>query len=59
MVSNSYNLLITECADNNGGCSDVCVETFSGFTCECSDPGFEVGPDEVTCVGEYRLKYDV
>lgn len=39
-----YNLLYTdidECAVNNGGCNDKCVDTDGSYSCSCK-PGYEL-----------------
>ena len=44
------NLDINECAINNGGCSQVCLNTEGSFSCDCY-PGYELGPNNHTCNG--------
>ena len=29
--------LVNECADNNGGCAQICTDTNEGFECSCND----------------------
>ena len=45
-----------ECRDNNGGCEDLCINTISGNECACRNDGFELGEDDVSCVGKYLFK---
>ncbi|CAH1722415.1 unnamed protein product [Chironomus riparius] len=37
-----------ECKANNGGCSDICVDTQAGFYCECRK-GYKLLSDNRTC----------
>lgn len=32
-----------ECLDNNGGCGQICIDTYDGYCCQC-DPGFKLLP---------------
>ena len=41
---------IVECANNNGGCHQICVNTMGSFDCECK-VGFEFDVDNYTCIG--------
>lgn len=41
---------IDECQQNNGGCSDSCINTLGSFYCEC-DTGHKLNTDKATCVG--------
>ncbi|XP_078377370.1 uncharacterized protein LOC144660588 isoform X1 [Oculina patagonica] len=43
---------VDECAHNNGGCQDICVNTIGGYYCACSDPQFSVAPDKRHCIAE-------
>ncbi|XP_015761419.1 PREDICTED: ZP domain-containing protein-like isoform X3 [Acropora digitifera] len=43
---------IDECEVGNGGCQDVCVNTFGGFYCECSDPELSLARDNRHCIAE-------
>lgn len=44
---------LDECATNNGGCDDVCVNTVGGFECQCRKPGYRLSNrDSRQCVGE-------
>ena len=40
---------IDECAFKNGGCKGQCINTDGSYSCTC-DPGFEIGPDNHSCV---------
>ena len=39
---------VDECLTDNGGCSDVCVNTDGGFECSCSE-GRIMNDDGMTC----------
>ena len=41
---------INECATNNGGCSQVCLNTEGSYSCDCYT-GYELGPNNHTCKG--------
>ena len=41
---------INECATNNGGCSQVCLNTEGSYSCDCY-PGYELGFNNHTCNG--------
>lgn len=43
---------INECLVNNGGCSDICTNTFGNFTCSCMT-GYALTDDGRTCTGMY------
>ena len=47
---------INECTLSNGGCSHKCVNTVGGYKCECPDLELNLGLDNKTCQGKYRLK---
>ena len=38
---------INECATNNGGCSQVCLNTEGSYSCDCYS-GYELGPNNHT-----------
>ena len=40
-----------ECLENNGGCSDKCVNEDPGYHCECPK-GQELDVDEKTCISK-------
>lgn len=45
---------INECMTNNGGCSDVCINTIGGFYCACSVGTTLVAPGSApACDGKY------
>ena len=47
---------INECAVNNGGCKDGCVNTEGSFECNCLRfPGYELDSTGRNCTG--RLRY--
>ena len=41
---------VNECSVGNGGCSQVCNNTFGSFICDCNE-GYELDNDGVTCKG--------
>lgn len=47
---------INECVDNNGGCSDDCINLKGSFKCQCPF-GKKLASDKKTCVGKYRNNY--
>ena len=48
----SYDFLldIDECATDNGGCSQVCVNKPGSFECKCN-AGYVLADDKKTCKG--------
>ena len=49
---------IDECADDNGGCDDTCINTNGSYSCQCSD-GLRLLPDKKSCGGEPAEKLHV
>ena len=48
-------VLTNECETNNGGCEDICVDTYDGYCCMCS-PGYHLIPlEQFNCEGSYSL----
>ena len=45
---------IDECAVDNGGCEQDCINTPGGFRCDCFE-GFLLNEDNLTCYGEQSL----
>ena len=43
-----YSSDIDECANGNGGCTQLCINDGPDFFCECQ-AGFELDNDEKTC----------
>ena len=43
---------VDECGDNNGGCSQLCVNEEPGFSCDCTE-NFELDNDGRTCKRTY------
>ena len=41
---------INECVENNGGCSDECINTRGSFECKCPN-GYTLDLDMKTCIG--------
>ena len=44
-------LEINECSSNNGGCSQVCINTMGSYYCSCIS-GFTLSSNGRTCIGE-------
>ncbi|XP_013415296.1 uromodulin [Lingula anatina] len=40
---------IDECALENDGCRDTCINTHGSYYCECRDPGFTLSANRHTC----------
>ena len=50
-----FAVVINECMTNNGGCSDVCINTLGGYYCACSE-GYELTPTRApNCDGESHV----
>lgn len=54
---------IDECADGTAKCTDICVNKFGSYSCECHR-GFQLTADDRSCEGEffkftYYLKFIV
>ena len=45
---------LNECAINNGGCSQLCNNTFGSFICDCF-VGYELDGDQSTCNGKAHV----
>lgn len=45
---------VNECLTNNGGCSQLCIDTYESFYCSCRD-GFVLQRDPFTCPCESAL----
>ena len=43
-----FRVLVDECADNNGGCDQVCTDTPSSFECSCNE-GFSLDSSGTNC----------
>lgn len=56
MTQKTALLDINECTMSNGGCSHKCVNTAGGYKCECPDAELNLGLDNKTCQGKYRLR---
>ena len=56
MMFKSLPLDVDECASDNGGCSDVCINSPGTRTCGCPG-GFLLGADGATCMSEYWFIY--
>ena len=42
---------IDECATNNGGCEQTCINTIGSFYCSCRT-GYQLDGDGFNCTGE-------
>ena len=52
-------LLHNECKTNNGGCDDICVDTYDGYCCMCH-PGYHLIPlEDFNCAGKNLSHFDV
>ena len=47
---------IDECSDNNGGCSEQCVNTDESYHCTCKT-GYKLEDDKKTCVGKFIILF--
>ena len=52
-MSNCY-LDLDECATDNGGCEDICVNTVSSYRCRCKKKGYVLSDDRHHCSGMYK-----
>lgn len=43
-----------ECEDNNGGCSDICINLKNSYRCECAK-GRVLKQDGKTCEGDLYI----
>ena len=51
-VISDKNSDIIECDDNNGGCSQICINTEGSFECFCRN-GYVLDNDGRNCSGTY------
>lgn len=42
---------INECNQGNGGCEQLCTNTFGSYKCSCND-GYTLDFDGVSCAGK-------
>ena len=42
---------VDECAISNGGCEQICDNTYGSFECDCQ-PGYTLNADGFNCSGE-------
>jgi hypothetical protein len=42
---------IKECSADSNPCSQHCVEEEGGYSCVCSEKGYQLDTDKATCVG--------
>lgn len=40
-----------QCAENNGGCQQNCLNEIPGYNCSC-EPGYTLNEDGFSCDGE-------
>ena len=45
---------LPSCSNDNGGCSHICLSTFSGASCKCKD-GFISQNNGQVCLGECQI----
>ena len=50
-----YDSLVDECETDNGGCEQVCTNTFLSYNCSCND-GYTFSAEGRTCRGSYFTK---
>ena len=43
---------INECNQGNGGCEQICTNTFGSYKCSCND-GYTLDFDGVSCTGKW------
>lgn len=43
---------VNECAVENGGCQNICVNSEGSYRCECSQ-GYALQSDGMNCEGEF------
>ena len=41
-----------ECAESNGGCDQICIDTFQSYECSCR-AGYSLSNDGYTCIGKF------
>ena len=46
-----FHLDTDECAINNGGCEQMCINTIGSFYCSCGT-GYQLDVDGFNCTGE-------
>ena len=47
---------VDECSQDNGGCSQLCVNTLGSHHCACTT-GYDLDMDNTTCLGRLNMKY--
>lgn len=57
-VFSSLSTDIDECAINEGGCSQQCINTPGSFTCTCT-PGYQLGRDGHSCYRKYFEMFEI
>lgn len=50
-LNSKFVLDINECSSNNGGCSQLCINTVGSYYCNCIS-GFTLSSNYHTCIGE-------
>ncbi len=48
---------IDECSSNNGGCSQICINTMGSFFCDCN-AGYSLDGEGRTCNGASSVRQD-
>ena len=47
----NYNVDVDECASDNGGCDQHCINTEGSFECSACERGYQLNTDGTTCEG--------
>ena len=50
-----YYLDINECEDDNGGCSQLCINTVGSYYCECNTGYHFIDNSTTICIGMNQL----
>ena len=51
-----YYLDINECEDNNGGCSQLCINTIGSYYCNCNTGYHFIDNSTTICIGRYSCE---
>ena len=44
---------INECAEGSDECDEHCYNTIGSYSCNCTEPGYQLHSDGTTCQGQY------
>ena len=50
VLNNNYFLDTNECLLNNGGCSQLCVNSLGSYQCNCGN-GYQLNNNQIDCDG--------